>query len=427
MGRKLLAFAVVVLLIIGGGFWYSHRHPKDPYKAQAYRIARPYRFHIPAWETRALLSEASERVVTRIPAPDSQEAHDLVIDYLKMAQQIGGIEGDIERLAAEHGDDSRYHEQMRALQAKVDQLRALQRERRPVVERILERQVSTILSEEHLGWLGYPLPPVAFQFTEPPYYFILSPRDRIELRVGIHLRPQLPLSTREHLEEEAERSLPNTSALVEGIGGFSTWPTMIIDRASLEWVLSTIAHEWTHTYLILFPLGRRYYKSPNMSAINETVADIVGNEVGHKALVRFYPEHVPPTPTPTPIVTQVKPLPTPTPTATPTPEFDFVREMRITREHVDELLAQGKVREAEMYMEQRRRFFVEHGYYIRKLNQAYFAFHGTYRTGPAAPSKDPIGPRLRKLRAQSPSLRDFLHTVRGIRSMEDLLRLVPEP
>ncbi len=78
-------------------------------------------------------------------------------------------------------------------------------------------------------------------------------------------------------------------------------------------------------------------------------------------------------------------------------------------------------------MEQRRRFFVAHGYYIRKLNQAYFAFHGTYRIGPAAPPHDPIGPRLRKLRRESPSLAAFLRTVRGIAKVEDLYKLVPEP
>ncbi len=424
--RRWLVILTLIAVCVGGGvFWYSHKHPSDPYKAAAYRIARPYRFSIPRWETKALLSEASERILTEVPDLNTPEAHDLVIDYLAVAREIGGLEGEIERLAAESGDDPSTQARIQELQEEVDRLRLLQKERRPVVERILEKQVSTILAEEHLGWLGKDWPPIAFQFTEPPYYFILSPRDRIVLRVGIHLKPQLSLKTREDLENRAERELPNTSALVEGIGGFSTWPTMIIDRASLEWVLSTIAHEWTHTYLIAFPLGRHYYDSPDVSAINETVADLVGNEVGHKALKRFYPEKVPPTPTPTPVHTQIRPLPTPTPQ--PTPTFDFTREMRITREHVDELLAQGKVEEAEAYMEERRRFFLKHGYYIRKLNQAYFAFHGTYRTGPAAPKEDPIGPRLRKLREESPTLRDFLRAVRDITSLDDLLRLVPEP
>ncbi|NPA90498.1 MAG: hypothetical protein GXO55_03465 [Chloroflexi bacterium] len=419
-----LLVLLLVLLLIGGVYLHAHLN-RDPYKAKAYRLVAPYRFSIPRWEVKALSREAYKRLTTHPPPPDSSEAKTLVLDYLHVAQRIGALEGDIERRVAEASTSAAradVYAQIRPLQDEVEALRAQQERRQAVVERILASQVSTVLEDEDLGWLGKPLPPVVFEFTEPPYYLILSYRDHIELRLGIHLKPQLSLETREAIEEEAERELPNTSALVEGIGGFSTWPTMIIDRASLEWILSTIAHEWTHTYLIAYPLGRHYHDSPEMSAINETVADMVGQEVGREALRRFYPELAPsPTPTPEPTKAQSSPTPTPTPT------FDFVREMRITRETVDKLLAEGKVEEAERYMEERRRFFVAHGYYIRKLNQAYFAFHGTYRTGPAAPSHDPIAPRLRKLREDSPSLAVFLQRVRTIRRVEDLYQLVPLP
>ncbi len=423
-------FLLGLLFLTGLGYGYWHwQHPQDPYRAKAYSLAAPYRFDIPRWEAKALWSEARERLAVRPPDPSSPEAKRLVLDYLHVAQRIGALEGEIERTVAESPDRQKAQAQISPLQTQVNRLRLHQASRRSVVEQILARQVSTIIAREHLGWLGGALPPVAFQFTEPPYYLVLSYRTHIETRLGIHLKPQLSLDTREHLETISEKELPDTSALVVGIGGFSTWPTMIIDQANLKWILSTIAHEWTHTYLIAFPLGQHYFDNSDMSAINETVADMVGNEVGKKALARFYPERLPPTPvpTPTPIPGQVRPPQKISPTPSPPPAFDFVREMRITRETVDKLLAAGKVREAEEYMEKRRRFFVAHGYYIRKLNQAYFAFHGTYRTGPAAPAKDPIAPRLRKLRLESPTLADFLHKVRGIRKMEDLLHLVPQP
>ncbi len=418
---------LLLVLLLGAILygWHYFTRPKDPYEAKARSLARPYLFSIPKWEREALVSEFTERVGTSPPPYDSPLARQMVLDYLELARRIGSIESQIERLAAEDDGTGSVQGRIRALQVEVDRLRAEKEPQRPVVERVLEQQITAILRQENLGWGGFPLPPVAFQFAEPPYYLILSPRDRIELRLGLHLKPQLSLTTRVALEERAEQELPNTSALVEGIGGFSTWPTMVIDRADIRWILSTIAHEWTHTYLIAYPLGRHYYDSPDVAAINETVADIVGSEVGTKALRHFYPELAPPEPTPTPVPSQVKPLPTPVPT--PTPVFDFVREMRITRETVDKLLAEGKVEEAERYMEERRRFFVAHGYYIRKLNQAYFAFHGTYRTGPAAPAEDPIAPRLRKLRRETGSLAAFLHEVRGMKSLEDLLRRVPEP
>ena len=73
--------------------------------------------------------------------------------------------------------------------------------------------------------------------------------------------------------------------------------------------------------------------------------------------------------------------------------------MRKTRLEADRLLAEGKIDEAEKYMESQRRVLVENGYAIRKLNQAYFAFHGSYAVGAAA--TDPIGGKLRLLRKQS--------------------------
>ncbi len=46
--------------------------------------------------------------------------------------------------------------------------------------------------------------------------------------------------------------------------------------------------------------------------------------------------------------------------------------------------AQAKIVEAENYMEERRQFINSHGYGIRKLNQAFFAFYGAYADQPGA-------------------------------------------
>jgi hypothetical protein len=60
-------------------------------------------------------------------------------------------------------------------------------------------------------------------------------------------------------------------------------------------------------------------------------------------------------------------------------------------------------------MEERRQYLASNGYYIRKLNQAYFAFYGTYADEPTSVS--PIGVELRELRSRSSSVRDFLNRV----------------
>ncbi|MFC1969540.1 hypothetical protein ACFLVF_03535, partial [Chloroflexota bacterium] len=80
--------------------------------------------------------------------------------------------------------------------------------------------------------------------------------------------------------------------------------------------------------------------------------------------------------------------------------------------------ARGEVEAAERCMAERRQYLEDNGYYIRKLNQAYFAFHGRYADRPAF--RSPIGVELKELRAKSASLRDFLDTAASISSRQDL-------
>ena len=69
-------------------------------------------------------------------------------------------------------------------------------------------------------------------------------------------------------------------------------------------------------------------------------------------------------------------------------------------------------------MEQKRQYLATKGYHIRKLNQAYFAFHGAYADSPTSIS--PIGVELKQLRSQSASLKDFLERAATMTSRQDL-------
>lgn len=76
-------------------------------------------------------------------------------------------------------------------------------------------------------------------------------------------------------------------------------------------------------------------------------------------------------------------------------------------------------------MEVRRRFFIDNGYAIRKLNQAYFAFHGAYADQPGgAAGEDPVGAAVRQLREHSPSLAAFLKRIAWMTSFEELQEAV---
>jgi hypothetical protein len=142
-----------------------------------------------------------------------------------------------------------------------------------------------------------------------------------------------------------------------------------------------------------------------MITLNETAATLASKEIGDRALQAM---------------TGQTGSQEPAPSMADTPSaFDFNAEMRQTRLRVEELLAQGKIEEAEAYMEERRQVIVAHGYLIRKINQAFFAFHGTYATSPASIS--PIAGQLQQLRERSKSLGDFLRTVARFGSYQEFL------
>ena len=84
------------------------------------------------------------------------------------------------------------------------------------------------------------------------------------------------------------------------------------------------------------------------------------------------------------------------------------------------MLSQGHIQEAEDYMEERRQLLVEHGFHIRKINQAFFAFRESYATDPASIS--PIAGQLKELRDHSDSLEEFLRTVATFGSYREFVQ-----
>jgi hypothetical protein len=240
--------------------------------------------------------------------------------------------------------------------------------------------------------------------------------------LSLNLLPGLDTLQKESIEEGIYTEF-NYSALVEPIGGLSAYPTMVMQTTSFSWLVETVAHEWIHNYLFFHPLGLRYDVNPQMRTINETVASLAGTEIGNTMLMTSFPDKLPPPAAPK-MRSKLQ-----EPGAEAGMVFDFRAEMRQTRVRVDELLAAGKVNEAEQYMEMRRHFFWEHGYHIRKINQAYFAFYGSYNDQPGggAAGADPVGPAVRKLWAESRTLKEFIEKVQTVRSYADLLEILEQP
>jgi hypothetical protein len=376
-------------------------------------------FDFLSWEAEAILTKLAQGLTAPQRYMDEPARHDFALDYLKLISDIQHVESEIHRTYTDPQEDNP-EEATTELRARLSELRGQENAHQLLAEAILEEQTACILVDEGFGVLGQELPPVGTHFTPLPTLLIVSPRDRIETTFNLALRHGMDTAQRETIEEQIDTDL-DVSSLVTNIGGLAAYPSMLLEFSSLNWVAEVSAHEWTHHYLTLRPLGWNYTASAETRTINETVASIVGVEAGRQMVARYYPELLPPEPEPAPEASEDTDAPPPEP-----PAFDFRLEMRETRIRVDELLAQGMIEEAEAYMEEQRQMFVANGYHIRKLNQAYFAFHGSYAAEPGAAGADPIGPAVRELRARSPDLHTFVARVARVTSLAELQALLAE-
>ena len=290
---------------------------------------------------------------------------------------------------------------------------------RKTAERIIEKQIRIILEEQNIrnpfwNFAGLRFPPVNFKLDQPPCLLVVSPREKIERIKDVLLLPNLTSDEREKIESViAEQGF---SALVVDLGGLgATFPTFVNQDSDLKSVIDAATEEWLHQYLTFTPLGFRYvldllgiHRDYNVVTINESLASMVSSEISSLVYEKYYSDILP----------QKKPA---TDTNNSTDSFDFNKEMRSIRITVDSLLEQGEIEKAEQYMQGKRDYLETKGYYIRKLNQAYFAFYGSYADDPASVS--PVGEMLKNLRAKSPSVREFLTKVSRVTSMETLQEL----
>lgn len=374
---------------------------------QLYQLIGRQEFDYVAWELAALFSKGEAEVAGGHLYLDEVTRREIVLHYLHQVGETWQIRQQIARLFVDAAVTDPFaaaaplEQQLDAIQSDLARLQ-------PLAESILQEQVASILLAEGFGVLGQLIPPVQARITPLPTLLVISRRDRIEELTRVSLTPGLEIPERERLETAIFDQL-DRSALIVPLGGVGTYPSMIIETTSLLYLTDVIAHEWAHNWLTLRPLGFNYNASPAMRVINETVASVFGEFIGLKVMERYYPDLIPP---PRPVTPPTGP--------TEPPAFDFRAEMAATRIRVDELLADGRVEEAEAYMEERRQIFVANGYLIRKLNQAYFAFYGSYADQPGATGGDPTGPMVVAIFQQSSSIYQFMQVVAPVTSFAAL-------
>lgn len=373
-------------------------------------IISPYRFNFFQWEIAAFTGPNSPfRPHSPVDIADTRP----VLHYLELVQAIRSQEEEYSQaISAGKTPDLGPQAAIAALKQQRDNLA-------PLVERLVAEQVASVYREmgiytplDRMIKLPRTLPAIWFKLDRLPNLLVVSPREQIESTYKIMLRQEFLPEEIEGIERRvAELRL---SALIVGLGGFGgTYPSFVASDTDLRFLMQTVSEEWLHQYLAFTPLGLRYVLDvlrikPDYEVVtmNETLAGIVSDEVAERILARYYPANS----------TQV------VASGYLDDSFDFNREMRQIRLQVDALLAAGQVDEAESYMTERRDYLQQNGYYIRKLNQAYFAFYGTYADSPS--SVDPIGDAMRSLRARSSSLSVFLNTAVTLTAKQQLLDLV---
>ncbi len=372
--------------------------------------SRPYEFDYVSWTVSALgrkLTQASLKAHRYIP---QQEGRQIVLDYLDLRNQINQSQDILISVLSDPQQKNR-DQAAAEIREKLDEMRSRWEATAPFVEQIIQGQMNRALTTLGLSVGGQLFPSVLYRSEPDSYALIVSPRDEIRQAANLMLIHNLTLDEIIDLEEIIEKEL-DLSALVVGIGGVGLYPSMVIETGNLDWLIHVIGHEWTHNYLTIRPLGANYNTSPELTTINETIADLSADEIQGETFLLYYPEFLPTEP----VAVEPEDNPPPeTPDSVSEGEvFDFRVEMHITRLEVDHLLAAGEIKEAETYMETRRLFFWENGYLIRKLNQAYFAFHGSYAAEPGgaadAEGAD-LGAQLRELKASALSYAAFMREV----------------
>lgn len=397
MRLKLIVISLLLLCLSAGGCASA-----PDFDCQLNAIIKPYRFSIAQWESETITNEAKSWFSGK---HEESNQIDTVTQYFSLVERIKSLESEI---AAKPEDSA-------LLEAEINKLQTQRAALAGEVERIIARQIKETLAQEGIFnpmanyvRLKVSFPPVYFKLEEPPQLLVISPRDRIESIREITLQPNLSREEMESIEAKADKL--GVSSLVVKLGGLgATYPTFVADNTGLQLTIDTATEEWLHQYLVFTPLGFFYLldltgisRNYEIATINETAASMTSKEIGAMVTERYYPDDED--------------------NKQEADSLDFNLEMREIRQAVDQYLAQGEIEQAEEFMEQKRQELAAMGYPIRKLNQAYFAFYGTYADSPTSIST--IGVELKKLREQSASLKDFLDTVAAITSGEELAERV---
>ena len=275
------------------------------------------------------------------------------------------------------------------------------------------KQIKNLLLEEiyendlnFIFRIIFPLPEFTTGYS--PKLLVISPRDKIFREDELLLIHNLSLEEINKIEESIMSEI-GYSSIVVNIGGVAAYPSIIKETDNYGDLFKAHAHEWLHQYLILFPLGRAYFKDTNMKIVNETLANIYSERLFNNVCSKKIKlQDV--------ICNSKKNI--------LSDKFNYQLFIKNLRLDVDELLKSGKINQAEKQMESARAELESKGFYVRKINQAWFAFNGTYADSPASSSN--IDQEIESFIDSQESLGDAIKKLRKVKNFEEYKNLISQ-
>jgi hypothetical protein len=415
-GRVSRWIVVTLLVMYGIVAWMIPRGDSLSLTA-AETASVSHRYGLLSFEVQNFMDKWLHRVYTVAPWTDTGTA-DRERDLARYMEIVTPIRDAAFKVLEESSRDVIVPAVLAERQRTLDDLLDERDRLRDSVEEYLESAISAELVEVALNAVGgFIWPPVDFRIDNPPSVLVISPRDRINRSQTILIEPDISVTDMERIEKLLLEDY-NLSAAIMRTGGLASYPNVIPSDRDLLPLLEVAAHEWVHAYLIFYPLGRSFFNGGAIVEINETLANIVGDEIGGDTWSRLTGNPAPVREPPPPFVPQGEPLESEPESG----EFDFFRFMRDTRIRTDELLEADDIEEAEAWMEQRRVELQENGFFIRKINQAFFAFNGSYGDSPSSAS--PTAHQIWELRLQAEDAGSLLKAIRGVSSYSEFEELL---
>ena len=244
------------------------------------RVALPYRYSITGWEVWNLADKWLHKLSVLLPGrgkSDSEKRDDLY-RYFDLGRELLTARDALNRAMSDPSAGG-----VASLEEEVELIAGERSVLRDGVEETIESALSTAIRESGLSrWERFVFPPVDIRLAGPPIVLLTSPRDRIDRQHEVLMEPDISLVVRERLEDSlmAEHDV---AAISFQVGGLAAYPASVLDIIPLDDTFRASAHEWVHHYMAFRPLGQKMFTSAEMVTLNETLADIVGREIGDRA------------------------------------------------------------------------------------------------------------------------------------------------